>query len=316
MLWADIAVIVGLVAFVAAALAIYSRSVLAVARRTFPPIGRIVAVDGVALHYVRRGPAGSRPVVLLHGSDRVLQDFTMSVLDHLALQYDTVAFDRPGHGYSTRPPTDALTLGLNARVLRDALRTIPVPRPVMVGHGAGAAVALQYAVSYPAEVAGLVLLSPVAFANGSGAPPLAYLSAVPLVGAVLDRTLLVPVAQALAGAFSARTFAPAAVPPDYTETIAAFAVRPDQFAAVSEERRRLPSGLAEIAARLSDMRVPAVIVAGERDQVVRPERQAVRLHAALPDSKLVMLAGVGHQLHYERPEAVVEAVGDAWDLSG
>lgn len=306
-------IIVGPLVVLLAGLALYSRSVLAAARASFPPIGKTVQVDGIAMHYVRRG--SGRPVVLLHGTDRVLQDFTMSVEDHLALHYDTVAFDRPGHGYSGRP-VEGLGLTLNARLLRDALRTIPVPRPVLVGHGAGAAVALQFAVSYPAEVAALVLLSPLAFADDVSVPLLATLAGIPGLGMLIAGTLLVPAAQALAGSIYARRFAPATVPPEYTETIAAFAVRGPQFAAAGEERRGLRAALRDMASRYREVRVPVVIVAGEQDRVVAPATQAVPLQAAVPNAKLVMLPAVGHQVHYQRPDAVVEAVHDVWDVAG
>lgn len=308
-----VAIVFALLVLLLAALAFYSRSVLAAARASFPPIGKTVQVDGIAMHYVRRG--AGRPVVLLHSSDRVLQDFTMSVEDHLALHYDTVAFDRPGHGYSGRP-VEPLSLGMNARLLRDALRTIPVPRPVLVGHGVGAAVAMQFAVSYPAEVAALVLLSPLAFADDVTVPLLATLAAVPGLGVLIAGTLLVPVAQAFAGSIYARRFAPAPVPPEYTETIGAFAVRRGQFAAAAEERRRLRAGLGEMASRYREVRVPVVIVAGEQDRVVAPARQAVPLQAAVPHARLVLLPDVGHQVHYQRPDAVVDAVHDAWDVAG
>src|ERR1051326_4647789 len=70
------------------------------AERRFPPTGDFLAVEGAPIHYARRGEG--RPVVLLHGSDGFLQDYATTVLDRMAVEFDAVAFDRPGHGYRDR----------------------------------------------------------------------------------------------------------------------------------------------------------------------------------------------------------------------
>src|SRR6478672_11887315 len=95
-----------LVASIVAAVAYFACAVLAVrkaraAETDLPPIGEFIEIEGAKIHYVRRG--SGRPIVLLHGSDGFLQDFTESIFDALAEHYDTIAFDRPGHGYSDLP---------------------------------------------------------------------------------------------------------------------------------------------------------------------------------------------------------------------
>ena len=74
----------------------------------YPPAGQFVTVHGLRLHYIRRGSGPT--LVLLHGSEGFWQDF-QAVMDLLALQYDVIAFDRPGHGYSDSPPGFGLRPG-------------------------------------------------------------------------------------------------------------------------------------------------------------------------------------------------------------
>jgi pimeloyl-ACP methyl ester carboxylesterase len=64
----------------------------------------------------------------------------------------------------------------------------------------------------------------------------------------------------------------------------------------------------KLAARLSDVRAPTMILAGADDRIVRPPGQAQRLHRALDDSELRTLPGVGHMLHHTDPMAVASAV--------
>ena len=55
--------------------------------------------------------------------------------------------------------------------------------------------------------------------------------------------------------------------------------------------------------------VPVTVVLGERD-LMTPARAGRELAAALPDARLVVLAGAGHMLMSERPDEVLAAVRD------
>jgi 2-succinyl-6-hydroxy-2,4-cyclohexadiene-1-carboxylate synthase len=56
--------------------------------------------------------------------------------------------------------------------------------------------------------------------------------------------------------------------------------------------------------RLGELRMPAVIVTGERDAKFRALGE--RLAAALPQAELVVVPGAGHAVHLEAPAAVAE----------
>ncbi len=129
-----------------------------------------VGVDGVELRYTDVG-AGPPTLVLLHGFGSSLFSWR-NVTETLGEQARVVAFDRPGFGLSERP---VVTEGQNPYTqagqvdstvgLMDALN---IDNAVLVGHAAGAAVALEVALTNPERVAGLVLVSP---ALTSGGPP-------------------------------------------------------------------------------------------------------------------------------------------------
>ena len=53
---------------------------------------------------------------------------------------------------------------------------------------------------------------------------------------------------------------------------------------------------------------PTAIVAGNADQIADVQRQSLRLHKMLPQSKLWLLRGAGHMPHYSSPGAVVDAI--------
>ena len=55
--------------------------------------------------------------------------------------------------------------------------------------------------------------------------------------------------------------------------------------------------------------VPATLVLGERD-LMTPAKAGKALAAALPNARVVTLAGAGHMLMSERPDEVLAAVRD------
>jgi len=68
------------------------------AEEAYPPAGSFITVEGIRLHYIRKG--GGTPVVLLHGGVLRANDFERVMELAAARGYDAIAFDRPGYGYS------------------------------------------------------------------------------------------------------------------------------------------------------------------------------------------------------------------------
>ncbi len=99
-----------------------------------------------------RGPA----VVLLHGltgSPAYLRRYA----EALARTHHVIAIDLPGHGGSDM--IEPFSLPEAVRTMADALATIGVERPAVLGHSFGAPLAVAWAAERP--VAGVVACSPV-----------------------------------------------------------------------------------------------------------------------------------------------------------
>src|SRR5687767_4634232 len=91
------------------------------AQADHPPQGRFVTSAGVRLHYVEEGDDRGRPVVFLHGNSGMIDDLLISgVVDQAARRYRSIAFDRPGFGYSDRPGGRSWIPEAQAAVLREA----------------------------------------------------------------------------------------------------------------------------------------------------------------------------------------------------
>jgi pimeloyl-ACP methyl ester carboxylesterase len=113
-----------------------------------PPRGRVLEVDGVRLHVYERGQG--EPLVLLHGNGTSIEDFASSgLIDMAASRYRVIAFDRPGHGHSTRPRGAAWTDVDQANLIAAALTEMGIPRAVVLGHSWGCTVAVALALNHP-----------------------------------------------------------------------------------------------------------------------------------------------------------------------
>ncbi|MBI3944555.1 MAG: alpha/beta hydrolase [Armatimonadetes bacterium] len=273
----------------------------------FPPAGRFLAAGEARLHYAEEG-AGP-PVVFVHGIAGTLHDFSL-VMPLVARERRALAFDRPGHGYSTRPGGEPATAEVQARWLRAALAAQGVARPVVVGHSWGGALALSYTLQFPEEVAGLVLVASVAYPLRGYGPllALARLLCAPVAGNVLLSTLAAPLGPVAAGRLLEAAFSPDAVLPGVAPRAAALWTRPAAARAAAEDGITLARSLRAMRPRYPTIRVPVHIVVGEEDRIVNPAEHSYPLRHAIGHSRLTRLARAGHAIPWTHPEVVAEAI--------
>jgi pimeloyl-ACP methyl ester carboxylesterase len=273
------------------------------------PAGRFVEVESVRLHYVEQG--AGQPVVFLHGGILSSGDYA-AVLELAAPGFRAIAFDRPGYGRSERPSGRTVTPADQARLLRGALRKLGAEQPILVGHSWSGALVLAYALAYPADVSGLVLLAPGAYGGeaypaGKADYAIARAVRVPFLGRLLFALLFRPLGCLAMKPMLRATFAPDPVPPGYAESAKALWLRFGQFRANREDVAAFEPAVDALCSRYGEIRLPAAVVIGDSDPF-HPDLQARRLHREIPDAEWIELPGTGHMLPLTRPDAVVDAV--------
>jgi pimeloyl-ACP methyl ester carboxylesterase len=288
--------------------ALFNRSRAKRAERENPPLGRIVTVDGVRLHYLERGEG--RPLVLLHGNGTMIEDWIVSgLLDELARSYRVIAFDRPGFGHSERPRSRIWTPTAQAALLTQAFRELEVERPLVVGHSFGALVTVALAISHPQALSGIVLLGGYYYPSVRADVPLIAPAATPVVGDVMRHTASPLLGAALMPRINAKIFEPAPVPQRWLEEFPiAMSLRPAQIRAEAAEAGLMVPAAAALAGRFAELHLPVTIVAGESDAIVETSSQARPLHKAIPQSRLIVVEGAGHMVHHTAPDQVIAAV--------
>jgi pimeloyl-ACP methyl ester carboxylesterase len=281
-----------------------------VARRTdkhHPPEGLFIDVDGIRVSYSDRGEG--TPVVLIHGNVVTGDDWnTSGVADLLLTGHRVIIFDRPGFGYSDRPLGSMWTADQQAELLHKALLQLNVERPILVGHSWGTLVALALAIRHQEAIAGLVLVSGYYFWTARPDVPLAALSALPVIGALLRYTISPLLGWLQMPLIKRGMFSPVSVPDRFeAEFSTAMALRPSQIRATAMDGGQMITSALAMRDQYKHLTLPVTIIAGAGDRVVF-KRMSERLAVAIPHSVLKIIEGAGHMVHYVAPREVAQAV--------
>jgi pimeloyl-ACP methyl ester carboxylesterase len=101
-------------------------------------------------------------------------------------------------------------------------------------------------------------------------------------------------------------FDPASVAPAHLHRVLAINMKHGNLDAIAGERAAANGVVEEVNRGLRGIEVPAVVIQGEQDKLVKPQCGR-RLAAALPHARLQMVSG-GHMAPYTHPQTIAAAV--------
>ena len=186
---------------------------------------------------------------------------------------------------------------------------LDVARAILVGHSWGGALALRFALDYPQRVAGVVALSPPLYPFPRRLTWFYDVMAVPFLGPLIAYTLLLPVGVLFIGFGFCGAFFPQWPPRYYLKRAGTLlSLRPRTFLANSRDISDLQKNLPSQVARYTTLAVPAVVMTGDRDLIVAPDRHALAFARAVPAAKLLVLPGIGHMLHHAAAAQVIAEI--------
>ena len=215
-------------------------------------------------------------LLMVHGSGQ----------NELTYHYQTARFanadavNLPGH--PDGDPCDSI--GGYADWLREYARAKGCPPFVLFGHSMGGAIALDYALRYPGDLAGLVLI-------GTGARLRVHPD---YLNRCLDERQW-------------RSEAPAyyqAINPQLAPRLAARAL---QSGPMVEHNDLSACDQFDVMARVREIALPTLVIVGA-DDIMTPVRYSEYLGRELPDAEVVVIPNSGHFVTLEQPEAVNAAI--------
>lgn len=278
------------------------------AEELVPQRGKLVSVDGGALHHIDVGKDNGTPVVLVHGISGQLQHFDYGIIEELALEHRVIAVDRPGCGYSIRNSDAQSSLSEQARMIWELLDRLKVENPVLVGHSLGGAVVLNMALQRPDGTGALALLSPVTHVVSGMVDVFKPLMVSPdWLRKLLGHTLAVPMAKKNGEAVLAAVFAPEPPRVDFlSRGGGVLGLRPKGFISASRDAVMLMPSLEEQQKRYRDLSVPGGVLYAAEDALLDPKTHG----ASMQDYGLSYetLDARGHMLVVTAPKECVDFV--------
>lgn len=301
--------------------ALYNALTLSHLRKTYPPPGQFVNVDGHRMHLYCTGSGTPTLVLESGGAESYL--VWGKVQPSLSRVTRVCSYDRAGLGWSEAVPGPRDSAHV-AEQLHALLTQAGIHGPlVLMGHSAGGLYIRTYAKRFPTDIAGLVFVDAT---TPSGFRKL------PASMAALDyhSSAQMAVFKAMIALGIPRIFGQCETPPPGFEATAnlwrADACKPAYVTAVRREQAALPQSIAQAAQATSFGDLPILVLS--RDPLLpRPAHLPVPVSAsdwqqgnAIHDarqqklirlstrSRRVIAKGSGHYIHFDRPDLLVREV--------
>ena len=268
------------------------------ARYAAPP-SAFVTLEGVRLHVRDTGPRNGPPVLLLHGFGSSLHTWDQWAA-LLEADRRVIRLDLPGFGLTGADPTGDYSDLRAVALLEGLLDRLGVARADVVGSSMGGRIAWRFAAERPARVRRLVLMAPDGFASAGFTYDRP--AGVPLLMRALPYTLPMPL---LRGGVAPAYADPASLTESALERYRNMMIAPGVRHAILD--RMATHVLVPPEPFLRRIAAPVLLLWGESDRMV-PPAHAADYARELPDSRTVVLPGLGHVPMEEDPARALAPV--------
>lgn len=266
-------------------------------------------INGVDIHYQEIQSDSETLVILLHGFGSSTYSW-QKVMEPFSSFGSVLAYDRPGFGLTERvlPNKDVnfnpYSLEYQSQFLLAFIESKRAEKIILVGNSAGGTVAMQTALAYSDRIDALILISPAVYGSG-GAPkwikPLLNLPQMDRLGPVFVRTIRERGLEILELAWSDPEKISEEDLENYQKPLSVdgWDVGLWEFTKANGEN--------DIAARLSEIIIPVLVITGADDKII-PADQSTQLASELPNASLVVIPNCGHVPQEECPADFMNAV--------
>ena len=247
------------------------------------------------------GTAGSGPpIVLVHGTP-FSSHVWHRVAPELARDHTLYFYDLPGYGRSDKREGQDVSLGIQNRALAAMLGFWKLERPKVIAHDFGGATALRAHLIDGCNYERLLLIDPVAV-RPWGSPFVQHVRQHEAAFAGVPDYIQAAILKAYVAGAAARSLSDSELEP-YIAPWTGPIGQPAFYRQIAQMDQRFTD---EIEPLYAEFRCPVALLWGEEDRWIPPGRGR-KLAALLPDCALTLIAGSGHLMQEDAPEAIVAA---------
>jgi pimeloyl-ACP methyl ester carboxylesterase len=257
--------------------------------------------NGQVLAYVDWGSPSGPAVVLIHGYTDNARDW-VPMLPYLSKNHRLILVDIRGHGQSSKPECcyGRLDFAYDIKLLLDALNVV---RADIIGHSLGSIIAQTFAEYWPERTSHVVLIS-----STGGDPPDGPKRTPQFDFAAAIRELKEPI-DADSPFMIAWWDSPTPVDPDFIrrERKDAAGIPLRVWLAVLDQSLSPDTLYYDLQRTLPRLVAPTLLIWGSRDPIMEePVRQSLR--KGLPNAKVKVIDGLGHNPFWEDPPGVANLI--------
>lgn len=271
---------------------------------------RMVAVQegdaALNIHYNDCG-AGAEVVVLLHGSGPGATgwaNFNRNIEPLVDAGYRVLLIDCPGWGKSDTIVNRGSRSDLNARIVKGVIDALGIAKISILGNSMGGHTAVAFALTYPDNVAKLVLM-------GGGTGGMSLYAPMPTEGIkLLNGLYREPTLENLRKFNDVFVFDPGVLTEELLQArLDNILNRKDHLESFLASLHANPKQFPDFSARLPGIAAPTLVVWGRQDRVV-PFDTGLRLVAGIPNSQLHIFNQCGHWAQWEHADTFNRMVVD------
>ena len=269
---------------------------------------------GANVHYRDEGDKNAPVIVLLHGGFGSLHNWEEWV-PYLTKKYRVITMDLPGHGLTGRIKSDIYDRNTMMQLVRETLQMLDIERFTIGGNSMGGGIALAYTLKYPEQVNAVVLVSSEGVVNEDG-----YKEALKMftdegtqVGKKntdLKLSLTEKLMTKFASPFVVKKVLkqivgdPKIVTDAFAKRYANILVHEGNRQSIALMFKQYVNSMAgprDLEPRLNEIRVPTLILGGDKDPLVTPDLSR-KFDQLIPNTKFIEYKNVGHMAMIEVPK--------------
>ena len=250
----------------------------------------ITLENGSTVHIRDEGNPDGEVLILLHGFGMSLHVWEKWVAE-LGDTYRLVSFDWPGHGLSTPVRDDDYSRNAMTIYLTNVLDWMNIDKFVLVGHGMGGGIAMNYIVDNPKKVQALVLIgaSGLKIDRSDEAPRVMKLTKYPGMSTALRYiTPYETLKNTVIRTYGSESFVNKELVDRYYELMVNSTNREIYIKQIKQMTLDEP-----LDAHIGRLNHPTLLIWGEEDEIVGL-KYAKRLRSIILSARLVSYQGVGH----------------------